>query len=66
MPHFDEYGGDQWICQKCGGIFDSRDKSEWRPDITGCISAGNVCPCCVAAYKVYYPEGKEKERRWEK
>lgn len=55
MPHFDEYGGDEWICQapnhKGGRIQNSRVKSEWRPDITGLPGAGNCCPPCVRAYQ---------------
>jgi hypothetical protein len=50
MPHFDQHGGDQWICQKCLSIFDSTVNSEWRPDITGNKCAGNVCPSCLAKH----------------
>lgn len=51
MPTFDEFGGDEWICQVCGKIQSSQVESEWRPDITGHKSAGNVCPICVLAYE---------------
>lgn len=58
MPHFDEFGGDEWVCQAPGHrgnrIQNSRVKSEWRPDITGNQSAGNCCPTCVAGF------GKDK------
>jgi rubrerythrin len=47
MPHFDAYGGDEWICQVCGRVQDSRVESVWRPDITGHKGAGNVCPKCL-------------------
>jgi hypothetical protein len=48
-PHFDEYGGDEWICQICGKIQNSRVPCEWRPDITELKAAGNVCPICLKA-----------------
>jgi rubrerythrin len=51
MPHFDEYGGDTWICQVCGKIKNSLVPSVWRPDITGHKSAGNVCPDCLRIYE---------------
>lgn len=47
MPHFDEFGGDMWMCQVCGKEQNSRVQSTWRPDITGSESAGNVCPVCL-------------------
>lgn len=54
MPHFDEWGGDEWICQapnhRGNRVQNSRVKSEWRPDITGHKSAGNCCPSCVKAF----------------
>lgn len=51
MPHFSDEGNDTYICQKCARIFDSvKYPSEWRPDITGKESAGNVCPSCVAKH----------------
>jgi hypothetical protein len=46
MPHFDEYGGDEWICQICGKIQNSQVQSEWSLDITQNESAGNICPRC--------------------
>lgn len=52
MPHFSANGNDTYICQKCARILDSVDyPSEWRPDITGHQSAGNVCPSCVRAFQ---------------
>jgi hypothetical protein len=54
MPHFDEFGGDEWICQapnhKGNRVQNSRVDSEWRPDITGLPGAGNVCPVCLADF----------------
>ncbi len=48
MPHFSESGNDTYICQRCARVFDSVEQpSQWRPDITGNSSAGNVCPACV-------------------
>jgi hypothetical protein len=51
VPHFDEDGGDQWLCQapnhKGNRVQSSKVKSEWRPDITGHKGAGNSCPPCV-------------------
>jgi hypothetical protein len=50
MPHFSSCcrGADEYICQKCGKIFCSNcHPPEWRPDITGHKSAGNVCPSCL-------------------
>lgn len=47
MPHFDENGEGTWICQVCGIIYPDSIPSEWRPDITGHESAGNVCPTCL-------------------
>lgn len=49
MPHFcSKCGADEYICQKCGKIFCSQEHpSQWRPDITGHESAGNVCPWCL-------------------
>ena len=53
MPHFDQYGGDTWLCQaphhSGNRIQDSRVVSQWRPDITGLQSAGNCCPACVTS-----------------
>ncbi len=53
MPHFSSCcpGADTYICQKCGKIFCSKcQPSQWRPDITGHKSAGNVCPKCLEEY----------------
>ncbi len=37
-----------YICQVCGKIKCCKcDPPEWRPDITGHKSAGNVCPKCL-------------------
>lgn len=61
MPHFTEDGREEWICQACGGIYDDRTPSEWRPDITGNEHASNVCPQCVKEYARLHPQsGKEK------
>jgi hypothetical protein len=50
MPHFNAAGHDTYICQVCTGIFDAvTATATWRPDITGHVSAGNVCPGCLAA-----------------
>ena len=51
MPHFDAYGGDEWVCQVCLEIKDSRTKSFWRTDITENESAGNVCTSCLRAHE---------------
>lgn len=41
-------GADTYICQSCGRILCSAAfPAEWRPDITGNQSAGNVCPTCL-------------------
>lgn len=54
MPHFDEFGGDTWICQAPGHqgnrVQSSRVPSAWRTDITGHESAGNVCSSCIAKH----------------
>jgi len=50
MPHFSSCcpGADTYICQKCGKIFCSKcQSSQWRPDITGHESVGNICPNCL-------------------
>jgi hypothetical protein len=47
-PEFCNCGADMYICQVCHKDSCSKDSpSEWRPDITGNESAGNVCPECV-------------------
>src|SRR5215831_163050 len=54
MPHFDEFGGDEWVCQapnhRGNRVQNSRVNSEWRPDITGIEGAGNVCPACLQEF----------------
>ena len=52
MPHFSDCGKpghlDTYICQVCGQVHCSGCvPSEWRPDITGNSSAGNVCRNCL-------------------
>ncbi len=51
MPHFDEFGGDEWVCQICGKIQNSRVIPVWRTDVTGHESAGNVCPKCMELHE---------------
>lgn len=49
MPHFSESGHDEVICQVCGRVVDTgRETVEWRPDLTGSESAGNVCAKCIS------------------
>jgi rubrerythrin len=50
MPHFDENGYETWICQVCKRVYNTTVHPEWRPDITGHPSAGNVCPSCIAKH----------------
>ena len=49
MPTFSNCcGRDEYVCQKCTRILCSKcHPPEWRPDITGHQSAGNVCPECL-------------------
>lgn len=48
MPRFSEAGNGMYICQICGRDLDSvLHPPEWRPDLTGRTSAGNVCPTCI-------------------
>jgi hypothetical protein len=50
MPHFSNCcpNADTWICQVCAKIYcGGCVRSEWRPDITGHESAGNVCLTCL-------------------
>lgn len=61
MPHFDEFGDDEWICQVCGKVLNSKIKSEWREDITGIKGAGNTCPDCVKKHDIYQPTYKAPE-----
>lgn len=58
MPHFDEYGGDEWICQTCARVFNSRVESIWVKEATASLRRGNACPSCVAASD--YPIGAGK------
>lgn len=51
MPHFDSDGYGTWICQVCGKVYSDRVRSEWRPDVTGHKSAGNVCPTCLEKHE---------------
>lgn len=62
MPHFDAFGGDEWICQICCGTYDSRTRSAWRKDITECDSAGNVCPGCVRQHNITGLTGERLRR----
>lgn len=55
MPHFtscsEHDGYDEWVCQSCGKVLCSGCvPSEWRPDITGSKSFGNICPTCILSY----------------
>ncbi len=54
MPYFSSCcsGADEYICQKCGKIKCGKcQPSTWRTDITGHLSAGNVCPTCLKMYE---------------
>jgi hypothetical protein len=49
MPRFSEAGYDMYICQVCGRDLDSFIyPPQWRPELTGSSSAGNICPACFA------------------
>lgn len=50
MPHFDEFGGDEWICQTCTKIFNSKVESTWIDKAEGGLKHGNACPDCVVAH----------------
>lgn len=53
MPYFSKCcsGAADYICQVCGRIkCSSCQPSDWRPEITGHKSAGNVCPTCVKLF----------------
>ena len=55
MPHFSDCcpGADTYVCQVCATIHcGGCEPSEWRTDITGSSSAGNVCPNCIMGYKL--------------
>jgi hypothetical protein len=69
MPHFDEWGGDEWMCQgpnhRGPRVQNSRVESQWRPDITGHKGAGNCCPACVAFYDSKRARKLERERERE-
>ncbi len=54
MPHFSSCcpGVDEYICQVCGKIKCSGcQPPEWRSDITGHKSAGNVCKPCLETFE---------------
>jgi len=63
MPHFSNCGNhdfpaDEYICQKCGRVKCSEcHKPQWRTDITGNKSAGNVCPSCVKEWEKSHGKG---------
>ncbi len=61
MPHFSSCcGRDEYICQKCGVIKCSNCSTpEWRPDITGHKSAGNVCKECMSRFNAMLPSSQE-------
>jgi len=49
MPTFSKCcpGADEYICQVCARIKCGRcQPPQWRPDLTGRKSAGNICPTC--------------------
>lgn len=49
MPHFTEEGNESILCQSCLKQIDcGREKSFWRPDITGNESAATVCEQCAS------------------
>jgi hypothetical protein len=50
MPYFDEFGGDEWICQLCARIYNSRVQSTWMKPVPGKQVDGNVCPSCVKTH----------------
>lgn len=59
MPHFCSkcsakgITSDEYICQVCGSIKCSvEEPSEWRPDLTGKESAGNICPVCLRTKEI--------------
>src|SRR5438105_1982930 len=66
MPHFDEYGGDQWMCQgpnhKGNRVQNSRVNSTWFTPVPGRQFGGNLCPSCAAEYPdtVKYPRRCEE------
>lgn len=50
MPHFNAAGHETYVCQVCGTVRDAATATPtWRPDVTGSVSAGNVCPACMDA-----------------
>lgn len=56
MPHFSSCcpDADEYLCQKCGKSRCGKCyPSEWRPDLTGHKSFGNVCPDCVQPMSLY-------------
>jgi hypothetical protein len=42
---------DGWICQICATIKPDTERPEWRPEITGHKSAGNVCALCRSLHR---------------
>lgn len=57
MPHFDEFGRDTVLCQKCHEVV---TEANWRPDITGSESAGNVCADCEKKFEESKPKQAEE------
>jgi hypothetical protein len=56
--HFSESGHDEVICQLCSRMVDTgKEKIEWRPDLTGHESAGNVCEKCLDRENQMDPAG---------
>lgn len=54
MPTFGPNGRDEFICQKCARVLESTDLyPQWRPDITGNESAGNVCMQCIRQHDAH-------------
>lgn len=52
---------DDYICQICAVI--KTDHSEWRPDVTGNKSAGNVCESCMKVHNETKLVGEELRAR---
>ncbi len=65
MPHWNERGEETVVCQK-GSHTVPASQVEWRPDITGNQSAGNVCKACIRSWHMndedWHP-GREAELR---
>lgn len=48
MPRFSHTGHDMCLCQICGRDVDTgAEQVEWKPEVTGSESAGNVCSKCL-------------------